>query len=106
MRILLDHCTPALLGDELSDHEVATAWQKGWDTLSNGALLSRAEQHHYDLLFTTDRDFRDRSGLASRTVSVLLLVPNRWRFIRQHLGEIRDVVARISPGGFEELRCW
>ncbi|HYN03979.1 MAG TPA: hypothetical protein VE359_16135 [Vicinamibacteria bacterium] len=43
MRILLDHGTPAPLRRALAGHSVATAYEKGWATLTNGALLTAAE---------------------------------------------------------------
>lgn len=106
MRILLDHCTPATLRAELTGHDVDTAQERGWNTLSNGALLEAAEQGAYDLLVTTDRDFRSRPELASSTVAVLLLVPNRWRNIERNAEEVRSAVSAIQPGAFVELNCW
>jgi hypothetical protein len=39
MRVLLDQCTPALVRDYLTNHQVATAHQLGWGALQNGALI-------------------------------------------------------------------
>ena len=55
MLILFDHGTPKGLARALSGHTVHTAQAKGWDTLSNGELLSAAEEAGFELLLTTDR---------------------------------------------------
>jgi hypothetical protein len=53
VRILFDQGTPAPLRNALTGHPVETAFELGWDTLQNGALLSAAENHGFDVLLTT-----------------------------------------------------
>jgi hypothetical protein len=55
MRVLFDHGTPAPLIPFLAGHTVTKAKDRGWDTLSNGDLLTVAEEAGFDLLFTTDK---------------------------------------------------
>ena len=55
MLILFDHGTPKGLAGAFSGHAVHTAQARGWDTLSNGALLNAAEEAGFELLLTTDR---------------------------------------------------
>ena len=43
MLILFDHGAPKGLALALPGHTVITAYARGWDTLSNGALLNAAE---------------------------------------------------------------
>lgn len=106
MRILLDHCTPRPLASVLGgDHTVDTAYAQGYDTLSNGELLRHAEDHGYDLLITTDRDFRNRGVLASRTTAVLLLRPNHWPSISARIDAVRTAIESTNAGGFYEVDC-
>ena len=58
MLVLFDHGTPKGLIGALPGHTVYTAQAKGWDTLSNGALLKAAEDVGVDVLLTTDRRIR------------------------------------------------
>ena len=58
MLILFDHGTPKGLVRALDGHTVHTAQSRGWDTLSNGALLNAAEEAGFELLLTTDRRIR------------------------------------------------
>jgi hypothetical protein len=54
MHILFDHGTPRGLAPFLTEHRVTTALAMGWDRLSNGQLLSAAEERGFELLMTTD----------------------------------------------------
>jgi len=58
MLILLDHGTPKGVTRALLDHIVATAYERGWAKLSNGNLLTAAENAGFDMLLTTDRRIR------------------------------------------------
>jgi hypothetical protein len=58
MLILFDHGTPRGLARELPGHDVKAAKEMGWDQLSNGDLLSAAEQAGFELLLTTDQRIR------------------------------------------------
>lgn len=57
MRILFDQGTPVPLRDHLAGHVIETAFELGWSTLENGALLAAAEQS-FDLMITTDQKLR------------------------------------------------
>jgi hypothetical protein len=43
VRILFDQGTPVPLSRSLPDHEVETAYGRGWNVLENGDLLAAAE---------------------------------------------------------------
>jgi hypothetical protein len=51
MRILFDQGTPVPLRDHLPGHIIETAFELGWSTLENGALLAAAEGS-FELLIT------------------------------------------------------
>jgi hypothetical protein len=67
--ILFDHGTPKGLARALSGHTVHTAQAKGWDTLTNGELLSAAEEAGFELLLTTDRRIRHQQHLRVRRIA-------------------------------------
>jgi hypothetical protein len=73
MLILFDHGTPRGLIRALSGHAVITAQSRGWDRLSNGALLNAAEEAGIDLLLTTDRGIRYQQNLAERRIALIVL---------------------------------
>ena len=72
MLILFDHGTPKGLIHALPGHTVHTAQARGWDTLSNGALLNAAEAAGFELLLTTDRRIRHQQNLQGRRVALVV----------------------------------
>src|SRR5688572_16774417 len=69
MRILFDQGTPVPLRAALSEHEVSTAYERGWSTLRNGELLDSAELAGIDVLVTTDQNIRHQQDLSTRRIS-------------------------------------
>ncbi len=57
----------------MSGHTVHTAQAKGWDKLSNGELLSAAEEAGFELLLTTDRRIRHQQNLRGRRIALVVL---------------------------------
>lgn len=105
-RILLDHCTPIQVGRFFREHCVDTAGEMGWAQYRNGKLLRSAEKSGYDLLITSDRDFRrERTHLTSPAVAVLLVLPNSWVRLRTEREEIRSAADRLGQGDFGEVDC-
>ena len=56
MRVLLDNGVPRGVASGLLGHQVEEARDHGWDTLSNGDLLTAAESVGFTVLVTTDRN--------------------------------------------------
>ncbi len=50
MKVLFDQGTPVPLRQHLSDHDVDTAFERGWAQLRNGMLLDRAEAAGFAVL--------------------------------------------------------
>ncbi|MEI7952601.1 MAG: DUF5615 family PIN-like protein [Synechococcaceae cyanobacterium ELA182] len=103
MRILFDQGTPVPLRRSLSGHDVATAYELGWSTVTNGDLIRLAEQEGYELLITTDTNLRYQQNLKDRNLAILVLTTTSWPRIRQVTDRIQDTIALIETGGYEEL---
>ena len=103
MRILLDHNTPAPLREALGGHNVETAYERGWAELTNGKLLSSAEENGFDLLITTDKGIRYQQNLTNRRLALLVLSTNDWTRIRQFKGLVVSSLASIRMGECIEL---
>ncbi|MEM0981293.1 MAG: hypothetical protein AAGH78_13595 [Cyanobacteria bacterium P01_H01_bin.58] len=103
MKILFDQGTPAPLRRFLSGHMVDTAYERGWSELSNGNLLTQAEQDGYELLITTDRNLRYEQNLADRKIAIIVLMTTSWPRIRQQTERIRAIVEAIQPGTYQEI---
>ena len=72
MRILFDQGTPAPIRKYLAGHEVSTATEMGWSTLSNGELLSAAEKD-FDVFVTTDQALKSQQDLSRYKLAIVLL---------------------------------
>jgi hypothetical protein len=105
MLILFDHGTPAGLALALSPHTVVRTQARGWDRLSNGALLTAAEQAGFDLLVTTDRRIRYQQNLSGRRLAIVVLVGStKWSQIRLQIQEISIAVNAVSPASYTEVQ--
>ena len=104
MLILFDHGTPKGLARALSGHTIDTAQAKGWDTLSNGALLNAAQEAGFGLLLTTDGRIRYQQNLGVRRIALVVLTgTTRWSSVRQHADRIAAAVASATPGSYSEV---
>lgn len=102
MKILFDHGTPAPLRSRLAGHEISTAYEMGWATLSNGDLLAAAEKS-FDVFITTDQNLRYQQNLAGRRLAILVLPTTSWPEIQKHINQVSDAVTALKPGDFIEL---
>jgi hypothetical protein len=82
---------------------VATAYELGWSTVTNGDLIRLAEQEGYELLITTDTNIRYQQNLNERTIAILVLSTTSWPRIRLVTERIQATIALINTGGYEEL---
>ena len=103
MKILFDQGTPAPRKERLPGHEVDTAFERGWSTLQNGELLTRAEGAGYDLLITTDRNLKYQQNLEDRTLAILVLLSTSWPRIECRIDEIRTAIDSLLAGGYIEV---
>jgi hypothetical protein len=91
------------LRPRLAGHEISTAYEMGWATLSNGDLLAAAEKS-FDVLITTDQNLRHQQNLAGRRLAILVLPTTSWPEIQKHINQVADAVTTLKPGDFIELR--
>ncbi len=104
MLILFDHGTPKGLIRLLPGHTVHTAQAKGWETLSNGALLNAAEEAGYEVLLTTDRRIRYQQNLRGRHIALVVLTGStKWSRVRVHSARIASAIAAAMPGSYAEV---
>jgi len=104
MLILFDHGTPQGLAGALAGHTVITAKARGWDRLSNGALLKAAEEEAIDLLLTTDQRIRYQQNLRGRKIAIVVLAgTTKWSRVRLHLERIAAAVNAAALGSYTEV---
>jgi hypothetical protein len=102
--VLFDHGTPKGLAGALSGHTIHTAQSKGWDTLSNGALLGTAEEAASSCYSrpiggsATSKDLK-----VHRIALVVLTGSTRWSRVRQHADRIAAALAAATIGSYAEV---
>jgi hypothetical protein len=102
--VLFDHGTPKGLIRSLAGHTVYTAQAKGWDELSNGALLNAAEEAKFDVLLTTDRRIRYQQNLQARRIALVVLTgTTKWSRVRLYGDRIAAAVSSATVGSYAEV---
>lgn len=104
MLILFDFGAPKGVARTLRGHTVIYAKSRGWDRVTNGALLKVAEDAAVDLLFTTDQRIRYQQDLTGRKIAfVVLASTTKCSRVRLHLDRIAAVVDAAAPGSYSEV---
>ena len=103
MLILFDHVTPAGIARFLPAHTVTKAKDRGWDTLTNGELLSEAERAGFDVLLTADKNMRHQQNLRGRRIALVVLSTPQWPVVRLHIERITAAVNVATPGSYIEV---
>ena len=103
MKVLLDECVPVQIKKALSGHEVTTAPKMGWSSLSNGDLLTAAENAGFELLIIADKNLRYQQNLANRRMAILELWTNHRPTLEKNFKRISTAVEKFSPGEYVML---
>jgi len=100
MLILFDNGTPAPLRHALKDHIVVEALERGWDRLSNGALIAAAESAGFEILLTTDKNIRYQQNLADRKIAFVVIGNQQWPTLRRPVELVVAAVNAATPGSY------
>jgi hypothetical protein len=103
MRILFDHNIPSGAAQALVDHDITEAIERGWERLSNGELLAKAEAVGFEVLLTADKRIRYQQNLKGREIAIVVVGNPTWRILRQHLPLVAEAVAVAVPGSYTEI---
>ena len=103
MRILFDQGTPVPLREALAQHEVATAYERGWSKLKNGELLDAAERGGFEVFVTTDSRLRYQQNLSSRRIAIVCLLSTSWPRIHRTVSAVLGAINSCSAGSYTEV---
>ena len=103
MKVLFDQGTPIPLRRHLRPHTVKTVYELAWNTLQNGALISRAEADGFDVLVTTDTNWKYQQNMAGRKLAVVVLLSTSWPKIQAKIPEVLKAVNEASEGRYTEV---
>ena len=62
-----------------------TAESHGWDTISNGDLLTAAERAAYDILITTDQSIPHQQNLKRAKMGLVILTNTDRIAVQKHI---------------------
>jgi hypothetical protein len=100
MRVLLDENLPHRLRLLIPGHDVRTVGYEGWNSLSNGALLTAGEAAGFDVLVTADQGIRYQQNLMGRKIVIVILSTNERNLVVAHAARIVAALDAIKPGSF------
>jgi predicted nuclease of predicted toxin-antitoxin system len=103
MLILFDHVTPAGIARFLKGHIVTKAKDLGWDRLSNGELLAKAEQAGFEVFVTADKNMRYQQNFTGRRIAIVVLSAPNWPIVKLRLEEIAAAVNAATTGSYVEV---
>ncbi len=89
----------------LTKHMVRTAAELGWDRLSNGALLSAAEEAGFDVFLSGDRNIPSQQIMKGRKLAVLCMTANNWPVVQPHIQNVVEAVDGAEPGTSKAIWC-
>ena len=98
MRVLLDEMLPRRLKRLLPEGiEVVTVQELGWDSKTNGELLTSAERE-FDVLLTTDRGIPHQQDLSrfDLTAVVLTARSNRLPDLEPRMEKVRRLIEELD----------
>jgi Domain of unknown function (DUF5615) len=100
MRVLLDENVDRRLKVHFDEGmEVLTVRERGWASLTNGALLAAA-QIEFDALVTMDRNIPYQQNIASFDLGLVVIraFSNRKAAVEPLMPEVNRVLTSIQPG--------
>ena len=99
LKILLDECLDRRLARDIPKHTVKTVPQMGWAGLTNGELLSKA-QEEFDVFLTNDQNLSAQQNLSKYNIAILVLCPssNRLQDLRLVLAKAVKKIGSLKTG--------
>jgi hypothetical protein len=102
VRILFDHGVPLPLKKKLSGHEISTAHEMGWNEVSNGELISKAEGA-FDIFISTDQNLKYQQNLKNRKIAIVILTTTSWRKIEAKSAGIQKALDSMKQSVYLEI---
>ena len=100
MLILFDHGTPRSIARWLHRHTVVEAIARGWDRLSNGALLKAAEEAP---AIHGQKNIWYQQNLKGRRIAIVILGNSQRPAVHRHIDLVVSAVNAATPGSYAEV---
>src|SRR5579863_9808802 len=99
-RVLLDENLPHKLRFWLEPHHITTVAYLGWAGISNGALVTAAEEAGFHVLLTADQGLNYQQSLKDHRLSIVVLSTNRSAVVLKNSARIVLAIDAVQPGCF------
>jgi hypothetical protein len=83
---------------------VETAYERGWDTLTNGELLRVAETAGFHVFVTPGKSIRYQQNLRERTIAIVVVGNPQWLALRLHVERVAAAVNCATSGSYTEVQ--
>jgi len=98
-RVLFDEGVPRHLAEPLGVAGIsASPYPNAWKQISNGELLTLAENQGYDVLVTNDKNMSAQQNLRGRNIAIVVLPTNLRRQVMKLASEVVSAIRQIQPG--------
>jgi hypothetical protein len=79
----------------------------GWEALTNGKLLEKAETNRFEAVVTVDQNFRFQQNLSGRSVAVCVLVADGITVedLRPLIPVLEQSLSIAEPGKLYEVKA-
>jgi hypothetical protein len=106
MRLLLDENLPKRLKQDLKEHEIYTAADKGWTGISNGKLLGLLTENKFDALLTFDKNLQYQQNFSKYTIAVIVLnaPDNSYLTLKGLVDKIKTTLTTDLKAGPTEIK--
>jgi hypothetical protein len=80
-----------------------TVYELSWSALQNGTLISQAEAAGFDVIVTTDRNWKYQQNLRERRLAVVVLLSTSWPKIQAKASAVAMAVNEATVGSYIEV---
>lgn len=100
MKILLDECVTKKVKTALTDYEVFTVFDMGFSGLKNGQLLRKAQENHFDIILTIDKNMDHQQNIKKFNISIVVLetLNSNFNTIKESLPEFIERMKTFKKG--------
>jgi uncharacterized protein DUF5615 len=100
MRVLLDECIDERVRNYLPAHDCQSARYAGLAGLTNGDLLTAAENAKFDVFLTVDQGIEYQQNVTGRNIGIIIFrtKSNRLKDLLPHVPTCLAHIASIQPG--------
>jgi len=98
-RVLLDEGVPRQLVVPLAAAGLSViSYPNDWKQITNGELLTRAEQQGFDVLVTNDKNMNTQQNMRGRSIALVVLPTNLRRQVLELAPLVVSAIRRVRPG--------